>query len=150
LDAGGVGLAGDDDLDQAVIEAGVDLAAPGALGQRDGAPELAVEPFSPVERGLLVATSSAPRFEHRRRKRSPNAGSAPCPAKCLDHLLTTGPRHLAVVLQEYAEHYNPTARTDHFISSRRQARTPPPSAATLRPLRRDRLGGLVHEYLQVA
>jgi hypothetical protein len=29
-------------------------------------------------------------------------------------------------------------------------RTPPPSDATVRPLRRDRLGGLVHEYLQVA
>src|SRR6185312_12163610 len=28
-------------------------------------------------------------------------------------------------------------------------RTPPPSDATVRPLRRDRLGGLVHEYLQV-
>jgi putative transposase len=28
--------------------------------------------------------------------------------------------------------------------------TPPPSGATVRPLRRDRLGGLVHEYLQVA
>src|SRR4051812_44593300 len=27
--------------------------------------------------------------------------------ECLDHLLITGPRHLAVVLQEYIEHYNP-------------------------------------------
>jgi hypothetical protein len=29
-------------------------------------------------------------------------------------------------------------------------RTPPPSGATVRPLRRDRLGGLLHEYVQVA
>jgi hypothetical protein len=29
-------------------------------------------------------------------------------------------------------------------------RTPPRSGATVRPLRRDRLGGLVHEYVQVA
>ena len=28
--------------------------------------------------------------------------------------------------------------------------TPPPCETTVRPLRRDRLGGLVHEYLQVA
>src|SRR6188508_1705187 len=26
--------------------------------------------------------------------------------ECLDHLLITGPRHLAVVLHEYVEHYN--------------------------------------------
>ena len=26
--------------------------------------------------------------------------------QCVDHLLITGPRHLAVVLQEYLEHYN--------------------------------------------
>ena len=32
--------------------------------------------------------------------------------ECLDHLLITGPRHLAVVLQEYAEHYNTHRRTD--------------------------------------
>jgi hypothetical protein len=29
-------------------------------------------------------------------------------------------------------------------------RTPPPSGTTVRPLRRDRLGGLLHEYVQVA
>jgi hypothetical protein len=28
--------------------------------------------------------------------------------------------------------------------------TPPPSGTTVRPLRRDRLGGLLHEYVQVA
>ena len=28
--------------------------------------------------------------------------------------------------------------------------TPPPCGATIHPIRRDRLGGLVHEYVQVA
>jgi putative transposase len=70
--------------------------------------------------------------------------------ECLDHLLITGPRHLTVVLQEYIEHYN----THHPHRSLHQqpptgATSPPPRAA-LRPLRRDRLGGLVHEYVQVA
>ena len=31
-----------------------------------------------------------------------------------------------------------------------EGRTPPLPGATIRPLRRDRLGGLLHEYVQVA
>ena len=70
--------------------------------------------------------------------------------ECLDHLLITGPRHLAVVLRDYIEHYN-THRPHRSLDQHPPAgRTPPPSGATVRPLRRDRLGGLVHEYLQVA
>nr|WP_246106685.1 transposase [Pseudonocardia kunmingensis] len=70
--------------------------------------------------------------------------------ECLDHILITGPRHLAAVLQEYVEHYN-THRPHRSLHQHPPAgRTPPPSAATVRPLRRDRLGGLVHEYVQVA
>jgi transposase InsO family protein len=70
--------------------------------------------------------------------------------ECLDHLLITGPRHLAVVLEEYVEHYN-THRPHRSLDQHPPAgHTPPPSGATVRPLRRDRLGGLVHEYLQVA
>jgi putative transposase len=69
--------------------------------------------------------------------------------ECLDQLLITGPRHLAVVLQEYIEHYN-THRPHRSLDQHPPAgRTPPPSGATVRPLRRDRLGGLIHEYLQV-
>ena len=68
--------------------------------------------------------------------------------ECLDHLLITGPRHLAKVLQEYVEHYN-THRPHRSLDQHPPAsRTPPPSGATVRPLRRDRR--LVHEYLQVA
>ncbi len=70
--------------------------------------------------------------------------------ECLDHLLITGPRHLAVVLQEYIEHYN-THRPHRSLTQHPPAgRTPPRSGATIRPLRRDRLGGLLHEYVQVA
>ena len=70
--------------------------------------------------------------------------------ECLDHLLITGPRHLAVVLREFVEHYN-THRPHRSLRQQPPAgRTPPPSTAIVRPLRRDRLGGLVHEYVQVA
>jgi putative transposase len=62
--------------------------------------------------------------------------------ECLDHLLITGPRHLALVLQEYLEHYNthrphrslrqqppcrphsPTPRRDHPAAATRPARRP--------------------------
>jgi hypothetical protein len=67
----------------------------------------------------------------------------------LHHLLITGPRHLAVVLGEHVQHYNTHCPTDRSDSSRPQA-THPTSNAAIQPLRRDRLGGLIHEYLQVA
>jgi putative transposase len=70
--------------------------------------------------------------------------------ECLDHLLITGQRHLTVVLREFVEHYN-THRPHRSLDQHPPAgRTPPPPEATVRPLRRDRLGGLLHEYLQVA
>ena len=70
--------------------------------------------------------------------------------ECLDHLLITGPRHLDVVLREYVQHFN-AHRPHRSLDQRPPAGgTPPRSDATVRPLRRDRLGGLVHEYVQVA
>ena len=70
--------------------------------------------------------------------------------ECLDHLLITGPRHLDVVLREYVQHFN-THRPHRSLDQRPPAGgTPPGSGAAIRVLRRDRLGGLVHEYLQVA
>jgi putative transposase len=69
---------------------------------------------------------------------------------CLDHVLITGERHLAAVLREYVQHYD-THRPHRSLGQHPPAaHTPPPAAAILRPLRRDRLGGLVHEYVQVA
>jgi transposase InsO family protein len=70
--------------------------------------------------------------------------------ECLDHILITGPRHLALVLQEYVENYN-THRPHRSLHQHPPAgRTPPRSGATVRVLLRNRLGGLVHEYVQVA
>ena len=70
--------------------------------------------------------------------------------ECLDHLLITGPRHLDVVLREYVQHYD--AHRPHRSLHQRPptGATPPLSGATIRPLRRSRLGGLIHEYVQVA
>jgi putative transposase len=70
--------------------------------------------------------------------------------ECLDRLLITRPRHLTAVLCEYVDHFN-THRPHRSLHQRPPAgRTPPRSGAIVRPLRRDRLGGLVHEYVQVA
>jgi putative transposase len=70
--------------------------------------------------------------------------------ECLDHLLITGPRHLDIVLREYAQHYN-THRPHRSLHQRPPASgTPPHSKTAIRPIRRDRLGGLIHEYVQVA
>jgi transposase InsO family protein len=70
--------------------------------------------------------------------------------ECLDHLLIAGPRHLKQVLQEFIEHYN-THRPHRSLDQHPPAgRTPPHSGATIQPLRRDQLGGLLHEYVQVA
>jgi len=70
--------------------------------------------------------------------------------ECLDHLLITGPRHLTVVLEEYIEHYNTHRPHRSLHQQPPTGATSPPPRAALRPLRRDRLGGLVHEYVQVA
>jgi putative transposase len=70
--------------------------------------------------------------------------------ECLDHLLITGPPHLVAVLQEFIEHYN-THRPHRLLDQHPPAgSTPLPSGPVIHPLRRDRLGGLVHEYVQVA
>ena len=70
--------------------------------------------------------------------------------ECLDHLLITGPRHLDIVLREYVQHFN-THRPHRSLDQHPPAGdTPPESGDAIRVLRRDRLGGLVHEYLQVA
>jgi putative transposase len=69
--------------------------------------------------------------------------------ECLDHLLITGPRHLMLVLQEYLEHYDAHRPHRSLHQQPPAGATPPRSDAAIQPLRRDRLGGLVHEYMQV-
>jgi putative transposase len=71
--------------------------------------------------------------------------------ECLDRMPITGERHLHPVLGEYADHYNTHRphRTRH--QNPPAGRQDPPAAGTsIRVLRRDRLGGLIHEYAQVA
>jgi transposase InsO family protein len=71
--------------------------------------------------------------------------------ECLDRMLITGERHLRLVLDKYTGHCN-------FHRPHRALQQGPPAGhphqptlgANVRVLRRDRLGGLIHEYSQVA
>jgi transposase InsO family protein len=73
--------------------------------------------------------------------------------ECLDRLLVLGRRHLERVVRVYAEHYN--EHRPHRSLAQRPPLAKPPLAArapSRKPLpldrlrRRDRLGGLLHEY----
>ena len=71
--------------------------------------------------------------------------------ECLDRMLITGERHLRVVLGEYADHYNSHRPHRSLRQESPNGRAHPPAEATgTRVLRRDRLGGLIREYAQVA
>ena len=66
--------------------------------------------------------------------------------ECLDHLLILGRRHLERVLREFAGHYN--AERPHR-GLRLTPPSPPTSSGSLTTgavRRRDRLGGVIHEY----
>ncbi len=71
--------------------------------------------------------------------------------ECLDRMLITGERHLRLVLDEYVDHYN-MHRPHRALKQHAPAGRPHPPAphVNVRVLRRDRLGGLIHEYSQVA
>jgi len=71
--------------------------------------------------------------------------------ECLDRMLITGERHPWLVLGEYADHYN-SHRPHRALWQNPPARRPhePAEVTGMRVLRRDRLGGLIHEYTQVA
>jgi putative transposase len=76
--------------------------------------------------------------------------------ECLDWMLIWGRRHLERVLGEYVRHYN-DQRPHRSLQLRPPSRvdlesmpTPTGVAAAVRVGRRDRLGGLVHEYYQAA
>ena len=69
----------------------------------------------------------------------------------LDRLLIFGRRQLVLVLAEYADHYN--VHRPHRALDQAPPLASVESAAvrsTGRVVRRDRLGGLIHEYAQVA
>lgn len=65
--------------------------------------------------------------------------------ECLDHLLVLGRRHLERVLREFATHYNanrPHRGLELAVPEPSTAETSTDGAVS----RRDRLGGLIHEY----
>jgi putative transposase len=71
--------------------------------------------------------------------------------ECLDRMLITGERHLRLVLDEYADHYNSHRPHRTLQQNPPAGRVHPPGDVTsMRILRADRLGGLIHEYSQVA
>ena len=71
--------------------------------------------------------------------------------ECLDRMLITGQRHLQLVLSEYVDHYNTHRPHRALQQDPPSGRAHPPAETTcMRVLRRDRLGGLIHEYAQVA
>jgi len=71
--------------------------------------------------------------------------------ECLDRMLITSERHLRLVLNEYVEHYNVHRPHLALCQSPPAGRERPPSMGpNVRVLRRDRLGGLIREYAQVA
>ncbi|WP_241787853.1 transposase [Streptomyces sp. PRh5] len=76
-----------------------------------------------------------------------------CRREATDRILITGERHLRLVVDEYAKHYN-QHRPHQSLGQRAPDRLtepgPPTATDHTRVLRRDRLGGLIHEYTQVA
>jgi putative transposase len=65
--------------------------------------------------------------------------------ECLDRLLVLGERHLEQVLREYVGHYN-SARPHRALDLGSPAHPSPTRPAVGEIVRRDRLGGLIHEY----
>ena len=70
--------------------------------------------------------------------------------ECLDRMLITGERHLRLVLDEYVDHYNEHRPHRTLQQDPPAGRPHPPPGTDIQVLRRDRLGGLIHEYTQVA
>jgi putative transposase len=68
----------------------------------------------------------------------------------LDRILIMNPRHLRKVLAEYQSHFN-SHRPHRALNQACPLRPlPDPVDADTEVIRRDRLGGLLHEYAQVA
>jgi putative transposase len=69
----------------------------------------------------------------------------------LDRMLLLGRRHLQIALLGYVAHYNQHRPHRALGQAPPQGAVPPPApAANVRVLRVDRLGGLIHQYIQVA
>jgi putative transposase len=69
----------------------------------------------------------------------------------LDRMLSLGRRHLQMALEIYVAHYNEHRRHRLLGQAAPLGAVPlPAGAASVRVVRRGRLGGLIHEYAQVA
>ncbi|MFB9573493.1 integrase core domain-containing protein [Streptomyces yanii] len=76
-----------------------------------------------------------------------------CRREATDRALITGERHLRLVVDEYATHHNehrPHRSLGQRCPDGVDAPEPPAADDPSRVIRRDRLGGLIHEYAQVA
>jgi transposase InsO family protein len=69
--------------------------------------------------------------------------------ECLDWLFIAGERHLQHVLREYVDHYN-TRRPHRALRLWPPVWLPRPPASPAAVVRRDRLGGLLHEHESAA
>ena len=70
--------------------------------------------------------------------------------ECLDWLLIANRRHLERVLRVFVEHYNAHRPHRALELHAPQPRQPAPTATIGDIRRRDRLGGLIHEYYRDA
>ena len=131
-------------------------------GHRPGPrPSSGVEPRTPTRGQTTDETGASPgQYDAHRRHRvnlttRSNAFAerwvATLRRELLDRMLITGRRQLKAALSEYLMHYN-THRPHRSLDQASPLRSvPSPSpAATVGVLRRDRLGGLIHEYAHVA
>ena len=71
--------------------------------------------------------------------------------ECLDRLLIVGRRQLEQVVRAYISHHN-EHRPHRSLEQRPPLAKPPPAAPPVTGIigRRDRLGGLLHEYHAIA
>jgi putative transposase len=65
-------------------------------------------------------------------------------------MLLLGPQHLQIALLGYVAHYQHRPHRALGQAPPQGAVAPPAPAANVRILRVDRLGGLIHQYIQVA
>jgi hypothetical protein len=68
----------------------------------------------------------------------------------LDRILIINAAHLRKVLTEYEDHFNAHRRHRTLNQASPLRALPDPVDADIKVIRRDRLGGLIHEYAQVA
>jgi putative transposase len=71
-------------------------------------------------------------------------------AECLDWLLIIGRRHLATVLRTYTAHYNRERPHRGLALLAPNSTNADPQTSLGEVRRRDRLGGLIHEYHRAA